>query len=31
MEHIIAFLVSVVANVASHYVCRWLDGDDFGT
>lgn len=25
MQHIIGFLVSVVAGIASHYICKWLD------
>ena len=28
MEIIISFLVSVMAGVASYYICKWLDGDD---
>ena len=26
-EILIAFLVSVVAGVVSHYICKWLDKD----
>ncbi len=25
MQLIIGFLVSVVAGIASHYICKWLD------
>lgn len=25
VEFIIGFLVSVVAGIASHYICKWLD------
>ena len=28
VEIIISFLVSVMAGVASYYICKWLDGDD---
>lgn len=27
MEVIIAFLVAVAADVACHYIIKWLDGD----
>ena len=26
MESISAFILSVAANVASYYICKWLDG-----
>ena len=26
MESISTFILSVVANVASYYICKWLDG-----
>ena len=26
MNHIFAFMTSVAANVASYYICKWLDG-----
>ena len=26
----IAFLVSVMAGIACHYICKWLDIDDSG-
>jgi hypothetical protein len=26
-EILTAFLVSVIAGVASYYICKWLDGD----
>ena len=25
LETIIAFFISVVASVAGHYICKWLD------
>ena len=28
LDLIISFLVSVMAGVASYYICKWLDGDD---
>lgn len=28
MEYIFAFLVSVVADVTSRYICKWLDRYD---
>lgn len=29
MDEIFAtFLVSVMAGVASYYICKWLDGDE---
>ena len=28
---LITFIVSVAANVASHYICKWLDRDRDGT
>jgi len=27
MIEIISFLISVAANVASYYICKWLDRD----
>ena len=27
---VIAFLVSVMAGIACHYICKWLDRDDSG-
>ena len=27
MESISTFILSVAANVASYYICKWLDGD----
>ena len=27
VELLITFLVSVVAGVVSHYICKWLDKD----
>jgi hypothetical protein len=28
MVHLLAILESVVANVMSHYICKWLDRFD---
>ena len=28
VEILTAFLVSVIAGVASYYICKWLDGDE---
>lgn len=25
---IISFVISVLASIAAHYICKWLDGDD---
>ncbi len=26
-EYILMLLISIVANMVSHIVCKWLDGD----
>lgn len=28
MENLIAFVISVLANVVSHFICRQLEDDD---
>lgn len=28
VEFIISFLASIMANIVSYYVCKWLDGGD---
>lgn len=28
LEQIFAFVVSVLASVVAHYICKWLDRDD---
>ena len=28
MEAIAALMASVLANVISYYICKWLDGDE---
>lgn len=28
MASILSFIFSVMANVASHYICKWLDRED---
>ncbi len=25
MPYIVSFIISVVASVAAHYICKWLD------
>lgn len=30
VEFIISFLASIMANIVSYYVCKWLDGGDSG-
>lgn len=30
LDVVVAFLVSVMAGMACHYICKWLDGDDTG-
>ena len=30
MEHVLSFLVSVVASVVGYYIRKWLDGHDKG-
>ena len=27
---VVAFLISVMAGIVCHYICKWLDGDDNG-
>lgn len=27
METLVTFLVSVLASIVAHYVCKWLDRD----
>ena len=27
-ETAVAFVVSVLASVVAHYICKWLDGND---
>ena len=27
MEYIAAFLISVLAGIVCHYICKWLDRD----
>lgn len=27
LEVITAILISVIADIISHYICKWLDGD----
>ena len=27
LEKIITLIISVLANVISHYICKWSDGD----
>ena len=28
MHDLIGFIFSIIANVMSHYICKWLDGDE---
>ena len=28
MEHFLTLLISIIANVVSYYIRKWLDGDD---
>lgn len=28
MEYLVSFLISVGAQVASYFLCKWLDQDD---
>lgn len=28
LELLISFLISVIAGIACHYICKWLDGDN---
>lgn len=28
MELVISFVISVIAGVVTHYICKWLDGDE---
>ena len=27
---LISFVVSVMASVVAYYICKWLDGDEYG-
>ena len=28
MDYIIAFLISVLAGIVGHFICKWLDDDE---
>ncbi len=28
MELLIAFVISVMASIAAHYICKWLDREE---
>ncbi|WP_207646214.1 hypothetical protein [Pseudobutyrivibrio sp. ACV-2] len=30
LDVVVAFLVSVMAGIACHYICKWLDRDESG-
>jgi hypothetical protein len=30
VEYMVAFIISVLAGILAHYICKWLDGDDRG-
>lgn len=28
MDVVLSFMISVIASIIAHYICKWLDGDD---